>query len=85
MDLYTHIQSLPTDFLDMVTEEEAESVIISLPLKKAAGPDHLTNEHLKFRGSNLPIALTQIFDAILISGHIPAAFTWFHYSNFKKP
>ena len=58
----------------MVTEEEVEPVINSLPLKKAAGLDHLTNEHLKFGGTNLPIALTPIFNTILISGHIPAAF-----------
>ena len=50
------------------------AVIHSLPLKKAAGPDQLTNEHLKFGSSLLPVILSTLFNAILLSGHIPAPF-----------
>ena len=49
-------------------------MIHSLPLKKAAGPDRLSNEHLKFGGPLVPAILSHIFNAILASGHIPAPF-----------
>ena len=67
-------QSMPADEPDQVSEEEVRSIIHSLPLKKAAGPDRITNEHLKFGGSVLPAILSSLFNAILISGHIPAPF-----------
>ena len=54
LELYTQLQSMPAEGPDLVTDEEIESVIRSLPLKKAAGPDRLTNEHLKFGGPLLP-------------------------------
>ena len=55
MELYNQLQSMPADDPDLVSEEEVESVIHSLPLKKAAGPDRLTNEHLKFGSPLLPL------------------------------
>ena len=63
---------MPADEPDLVSEEEVRLIIHSLPLKKAAGPDHITNEHLKFGGSVLPAILSSLFNAIVISGHIPA-------------
>ena len=50
------------------------AVIHSLPLKKAVGPDKLSNEHLKFGGTALPAILTRLFNAILLSCHIPDTF-----------
>ena len=50
------------------------AIIHSLPLRKAAGPDHITNEHLKFGGSELPTVFSALFNAILLSGHIPVSF-----------
>ena len=74
LESYYTTQSMPTDEPDLVSEEEVSSIIHSLPLKKAAGPDRITNEHLKFGGSVLPAILSSLFNAILISGHIPAPF-----------
>ena len=67
-------QSLPADEPDLVSEEEVVAIIHSLPLWKAAGPDHITNEHLKFGGSGLPMVLSALFNATFLSGHIPASF-----------
>ena len=74
LESYHTTQSMPADEPDLVSEEEVRSIIHSLPLKKAAGPDHVTNEHLKFGGSILPPILSSLFNAILISGHIPTPF-----------
>ena len=71
---YSRLCSLPPDAPDLIVADEVEAVIRSLPLKKAAGPDHITNEHLKFGGSMLPAVLTSLFNAILLSGYIPAVF-----------
>ena len=65
---------MPADEPDLVLEEEVKSIIHSLLLKKAAGADHITNQHLKFGGSMLPTILSSIFNAILIFDHIPAPF-----------
>ena len=51
---YHRNQSLPAIEPDLVSQEEVVVFIHSLPLRKAAGPDHITNEHLKFRSSGLP-------------------------------
>ena len=49
-------------------------VVLSLTLNKVAGPDNINPEHLRY-GRNLLInTLTLIFNAIIASGHIPAAF-----------
>ena len=56
---YRRSQSLPADEPDMVSEEVV-AIIHSLPLQKAAGPDHITDEHLKFGGSRLPTVLSAL-------------------------
>ena len=53
---------------------EIEDVISSLPLRKAAGYDHLTNEHLRFAAPPVNDILTITFNSILLSGHIPTSF-----------
>ena len=50
---YLHSCSLPTDDPVLVEEEEVEAIVRSLPLRRAPGPDHITNEQLKFGSSNL--------------------------------
>ena len=57
-----------------VTAEEISTIIQALPLRKAAGPDQLVNEHLLYAGPILPSILATIFNSILLSGHVPSAF-----------
>ena len=71
---YLHSCSLPTDDPVLVEEDEVEAIVRSLPLRKAPGPDHITNEHLKFGSSKLSSILTVLFNAILTSGHVPLSF-----------
>lgn len=56
------MHSLAADDPDL--EGEVELIIHSLPLKKAAGPDQLTNEHLKFGSSVLPVVLAALFNTV---------------------
>ena len=63
----SYLQIQPDSFF----EEEVAAVIHSLPLKKVVGPDKLSNEHLKFGSTAI---LTRLFNAILLSSHIPATF-----------
>ena len=58
----------------VVTAEEISTIIQELPLRKAAGPDQLVNEHLLHAGPILPSILAIIFNSILLSGHVPSAF-----------
>ena len=62
------------DTPEFFTEEEVSANIHSLPSKKAAGPDNITNEHLTFAGTLLSAILTHLFNAILPSGHVPICF-----------
>ena len=62
------------DTPEFFTEEEICANIHSLPSKKAAGPDKITNEHLTFAGSLLSAILTHLFNAILLSGYVPICF-----------
>ena len=55
-------------------EEEVGALVRALPLRKAPGPDHITNEHSKFGSSKLPSILTVLFNSILMSGHVPLSF-----------
>ena len=45
--------------------EEVQQPIKHLPNGKAAGPDGISGEHLKFSGSMLRTWITQVFNAIL--------------------
>ena len=63
---YHRSQSLPAIEPDLVSQEEVVVYTHSLPLRKAAGPDHITNEHLKF----VALGYLQCHS----SGHIPASF-----------
>ena len=68
------LSTTSTDEPDLTDAEEIKSIIQRLPVKKAAGPDKLTNEHLKFSGPLLLDILATLFNAILTSGHIPPIF-----------
>ena len=49
-------------------------VVLSLKLNTVARPDNVDPEHLRYSGNLLINTPTQIFNAIIASGHIPAAF-----------
>ena len=68
------LEATPHSEPDLITEEEVASVISSLPSEKAAGHDHLTNEHLQFSPPAIASILTNIFNSILLSGHVPTSF-----------
>ena len=53
-------------------------------LSRDCGPDQLTNEYLKFGSSLLPVILSTLFNAILLSGHIPAPFKHGLYLSIPK-
>ena len=84
MDSYLDIRSHHSDMPDPISEDEVATVIRSLPSRKAAGPDHLSNEHLKFGSHLLPGLLSTLFNAILFSHHIPAAFKLSHIIPIPK-
>ena len=73
-DINRMISTIPNPEPDWITPEEVSTVIQSLPYNKAAGPDHLSNEHLIFADETLSLVLTTIFNAILSTGHIPTIF-----------
>ena len=73
-DIYRMISSAPNPEPEWITPEEVSTVIQSLPRNKAAGPDHLSNEHLIFADVTLSSLLSTLFNAILSSGHIPTIF-----------
>ena len=60
-DTYINIQALPSDTPDLVTVDEVAAIIHALPRRKAAGPDRLANEHLRFSSSVLSTLLSTIF------------------------
>ena len=54
--------------------EEVSNAISKLQNGKAAGPDGVSIEHLKFDGSLLKTWITQIFNAILLLECFPSSF-----------
>ena len=48
-----------------------DEVTHSLKLNRSAGPDYIDPEHLRYGGDALINLLTSIFNAIILSGHIP--------------
>lgn len=53
---------------DLITVEELNSIITSLPLRKAAGPDNIYAEH--YPPSLAPV-LFVLFNAILKNNYVP--------------
>ena len=58
--------------------DEVEQAIKHLRTGKAAGPDEIAGEHLKFGGGMLRTWITQVFNGILSLGRIPSSFNSFH-------
>ena len=59
-------------FLDVpFSIEEVEHTVYKMKLKKSAGPDNLTAEHLKFGGQSIIIWLTEIFNSVVDVEQIP--------------
>ena len=61
------------EFVLFSVEEFAE-VLNSLKRNKAAGPDELDPEHLRFGGEQLVKVLTLLFNSMVLAGHIPSSF-----------
>ena len=64
--------------------EEVSKAIIKLPNSKAAGPDGVCSEHLKFGGSSLETWITQIFSAILLLECVPSSFKVANFTPIYK-
>ena len=71
---FQHLLTIPPDEDITVSPGEVAKAIESLASKKAPGPDEVEAEHLYFGGPSLIIHFTNIFNAILATGHIPAPF-----------
>ncbi|CAI8052195.1 LINE-1 retrotransposable element ORF2 protein, partial [Geodia barretti] len=74
LEIFQLFQSLPDVEPDLICAVEVGTLISSLPKGKAAGPDYLSNEHLIFSHPIIANTLEILFNAILISGHIPSIF-----------
>ena len=60
-------------FLDVpFSTKEIEHTVKKMKLKKAAGPDNLTAEHLKFGGQTIITWLTEILNSIVDAERIPS-------------
>ena len=70
-ELYSCLCNQPVDKFQHFTEEVVKEAVLSLKLKKTAGPDGIESEHLQFGKETLILLLTLIFNAIMLSGHIP--------------
>ena len=81
---YESLLDLPLDDFTPVTEEEVDEVIQTLKLDKAARPDGIEPEHLVFGGRLLVQHLTRLFNAIVLSGHIPPVFQQGHVIPIPK-
>ena len=81
---YESLLDLSVDDFTPLTEEEVDEAVQSLKLGKAAGPDGIEPEHLVFGGRSLTQHLTRLFNAILLSGHIPPVFQQGHVIPILK-
>ena len=70
----TSISSLPLGQFQLFSEEEVDEVVKSLKVNKAAGPDDIDPEHLRFGGWHLVSLLTLLFNAMMLACHIPSVF-----------
>ena len=81
---YESLLDLPMDDFTPLTEEEADEAVQTLKLGKAAGPDGIEPEHLVFGGRLLVQHLACLFNAIVLSGHIPPVFQQGHVIPIPK-
>ena len=58
--------------------------IKNLPNRKAAGPDGISGEHLKFGGGLLITWITQLLNAILLLENVPPSFKAVNITPFTK-
>ena len=81
---YESLLDLPMDDFTPFAEEEVDEAVQTLKLDKAAGPDSIKPEHLVFGGRLLVQHLTRLFNAIVLSGHIPPVFQQGHVIPIPK-
>ena len=62
------------EVLMSITEDEVRAAIQSLPLQKAAGPDQIQPEHLRYGGDLLVQYVTALFNLIISHEFIPTSF-----------
>ena len=72
--VFQHLLTIPPGEDITVSSGEVARAVESLAINKAPGPDEVKAEHLHFGGPFLILHLTNIFNAILATGHIPASF-----------
>ena len=48
--------------------KELQELIIAMPVGKASGYDHISNEHFKYANEKLHILMSLIYSSLLIHG-----------------
>ena len=60
----------------VVKVKELQELIIAMPVGKASGYDHISNEHFKYANEKLHILISLFYSSLLI--HV---FTWYYDDN----
>ena len=55
----------------VVKVKELQELIIALPVGKACGYDHISNEHFKYANEKLHILMSLLYSSLLIHGFLP--------------
>ena len=71
---FDRLCQLPYSPLDEFSLLEVQQAVSAAPLGKFPGPDGIQAEHLRHGGYPLILFLTRIFNAILVTGRVPASF-----------
>ena len=72
MAKFEQLYQLPYHLPDKFLLSEVQQVIAAVPLSKSPGPDGGQAKHLCYDKQPLVFFLTNLFNAILGTGHIPA-------------
>ena len=76
LNVFQSLSTLPSDDPDAFVEDKVAAVIKSLPLRKSAGLDHITYEHLIYTGPIMPKFLT-----ILVKDPPTRQTDWLHRTD----
>ena len=71
---FDRLCQLPYSPLDEFSLLEVQQAVSAAPLGKSPSPDGIQAEHLRHGGYPLILFLTRIFNAILVTGRVPASF-----------
>ena len=78
-NLVSHLHNI------ILTPDEIENVLKSLPLGKAASPDGINNKILKELANTLPLPFCNLFNRSLALGEDPELWKRFHITPVPKP